>query len=794
MNLTIKTRLVLLGTCLAFIPTLIVGFILSENALKAGSDSLRESAQSRMTAITDLTAESITTYFDFIQDQATSYAANVSVIEASKEFNQAFFSYANEHSSELSNSKKSLASYYNNDFEQQYKSLNQGQSSNPSSILNALSPEAVLLQSVYISDNKAPLGEKDSMISANNGSTYDAVHNRYHPMMRNFQQTFGYYDVFIAEAKTGHIIYSVFKELDFATSLLTGPYSNTGIGQAFKSALNGAERGKTYLTDFAPYGPSYNAPASFISTPIYDGNSLIAVLIFQMPVDRINDVINHEKSWEHNGLGQTGQSYLIGADQKLRSNVRQMYEGKEEYLSELSQAGVNSSQIKEIDVRDTTIGLLNITHQSVDEALNGRSGNTIEMNYLGQQVLASYQPLFIQGLKWGLITEIHEEEALAPITALSNTIQRNIWIAAITALIVGALLGYLVAMYLTRPIKHMINMVNELSSGEGDLTQRLPINGKDELSELSSGINNFIAQIDSTLSDALKSVARLIPISEDTASVINKLNSANENQQAQAEHLNSLLTRTNEASEAVSIELKEVDAATKSGEIKVNSSSREISSVADTIGTMSNDITAAMSALETLKEDTQKITGVIDVINGIAEQTNLLALNAAIEAARAGEAGRGFAVVADEVRTLASKTSESTNEVAAMVSAIQNSTSSVSDLMNSSGQSAERSVNQVQESVQSLDSVNEAMHTITMKVREISQSIDTQQSNFVQVTDSYTQMNSSFEEVRDQSLRSGQVGNDVMKLGHKITNQLERFKVSAEDISMSRRNEIREDK
>ena len=794
MNLTIKARLVLLGTCLAFIPTLIVGFILSENALKAGSDSLRESAQSRMTAITDLTAESITTYFDFIQDQATSYAANVSVIEASKEFNQAFFSYANEHSSELSNSKKSLASYYNNDFEQQYKSLNQGQSSNPSSILNALSPEAVLLQSVYISDNKAPLGEKDSMISANNGSTYDAVHNRYHPMMRNFQQTFGYYDVFIAEAKTGHIIYSVFKELDFATSLLTGPYSNTGIGQAFKSALNGAERGKTYLTDFAPYGPSYNAPASFISTPIYDGNSLIAVLIFQMPVDRINDVINHEKSWEHNGLGQTGQSYLIGADQKLRSNVRQMYEGKEEYLSELGQAGVNSSQIKEIDVRDTTIGLLSITHQSVDEALNGRSGNTIEMNYLGQQVLASYQPLFIQGLKWGLITEIHEEEALAPITALSNTIQRNIWIAAVTALIVGALLGYLVAMYLTRPIKHMINMVNELSSGEGDLTQRLPINGKDELSDLSSGINNFIAQIDSTLSDALKSVARLIPISEDTASVINKLNSANENQQAQAEHLNSLLTRTNEASEAVSIELKEVDAATKSGEIKVNSSSREISSVADTIGTMSNDIAAAMSALETLKEDTQKITGVIDVINGIAEQTNLLALNAAIEAARAGEAGRGFAVVADEVRTLASKTSESTNEVAAMVSAIQNSTSSVSDLMNSSGQSAERSVNQVQESVQSLDSVNEAMHTITMKVREISQSIDIQQSNFVQVTDSYTQMNSSFEEVRDQSLRSGQVGNDVMKLGHKITNQLERFKVSAEGISMSRRNEIREDK
>lgn len=793
MNLTIKTRLVLLGTCLAFIPTLVVGFILSENALREGSNSLRESAQSRLTAISDLTAESISNYFDFIQSQATSFATDVSVIEASREFNDAFFLYAENHKNDLSRSKTSLEGYYANDFEQQFKRLNQNQSAQPNALLDQLSPQAQLLQSVYISENKSPLGEKDAMISAGNGSEYDAVHKRYHTMMRHFQQTFGYYDVFIAEAKTGHIIYSVFKELDFGTSLLTGPYKNTGIGQAFKLAIDGAKQGETFLTDFAPYGPSYNAPASFISTPIYDGQQLIAVLIFQMPVDRINDAVNYQQSWDHIGLGLTGQSYLIGDDQKLRSNVRQMYDQKDSYLKELNRIGLSSPQINEIDVRDTTIGQLSIAHQSVDEALNGMSGNTIETNYLGEQVLAAYQPLSIQGLNWGLITEIHEEEALAPIALLTEKIQRNVWFAAIISLIVGALLGYLVALYLTRPIKHMIHMVNALSSGEGDLTQRLPATGKDELSELSQGINHFIGQIDATLSKALKSVARLIPISEDTASVINKLNDANETQQQQARHLNDLITLTNEASEAVANELKDVDSATKSGESKVVSSQKEITDVANTIGAMSTDITAAMAALDTLKDDTQKITGVIDVINGIAEQTNLLALNAAIEAARAGEAGRGFAVVADEVRTLASKTGESTSEVAAMVAAIQNSTTSVSNLMESSGRNAENSVSKVQTSVNSLESVNDAMQQIALKVQEISDSIVSQQANFIQVSDSYTKMKASFSEVQDQSLRSAQVGTDVMKLGHKITNQLERFKVSADDISMARRNVIREE-
>lgn len=792
MNFTIKTRLVMLGTCLAFFPTLIIGFILSTSALNEGSESLRNSAYERLNAISDLSANSIQDYFTVIQDQATSFASNVSIIEAAKEFNQAFFDYANSHKSELETRNASLKGYYTNEFDTQFKSLNQGSSSNAAALLQKVSEEAKLLQSVYISNNKAPLGEKDTLVSTQDGSEYDRVHTRYHPMIRNFQRTFGYYDVFIADVKTGHIVYSVFKELDFATSLKTGPYANTGIGEAYKAALNGATKGQTYLTDFAPYGPSYNAPAAFISTPIYDGNNMIAVLIFQMPVDRINDVITHKQEWQKNGLGKSGQSYLVGADQLLRSNVRQLYEDKTTYLEILRKQGVSAQDIESVNLRNTTIGQIKVSSPAVNNALEGKSGNTIETDYLGSIVLAVYRPIIIQGITWGIITELEENEALAPIQHLADIINKNILISSVIALIVGALLGYLFAVYITRPVHNIIHLVNDLSGGEGDLTQRLPIKGNDELTQLSQGINRFISQTDVTLSKVLKSVVRLVPISQDTAGVINELNQANETQRLQAEKVNSLLTLTNEASETVAIELRDIDSTTRSGVDKVTLSRKEISHVANTIHTMSKDLSAAMNALDKLKLDTQQITGIIDVINGIAEQTNLLALNAAIEAARAGEAGRGFAVVADEVRSLASKTRESTNEVAEMVSAIQNSTSSVTKLMESSGQSAERSVIQVNDSVSALQSVSEAMASIAEKVHEIGRSIDTQQSNFVEVTASYDKMNESFEQVREHSQRSADVGSDVMKLGEKITRQISRFTVSEKNISMARRENIRE--
>ena len=792
MGLTIKSRIVLLGTCLAFIPALFIGFILSNNSLEEGAKSLTRSAQEKLTAVSSQTAESISTYFGFIDKQVRTFAADEAVIDAAKKFTDAFFLYERQHKQDLAQSQKSLREYYVSEFDQQFASLNLNKSSNPTALLNHISPAATLLQASYIANNPAPLGQKDTLISVGNGSEYDAVHSHYHPMMRTFQQNFGYYDVFIADANSGNIVYSVFKELDFATSLKTGPYKNTGIGKAFAGAINATQPDQVTLTDFAAYGPSYNAPASFISAPIFEGRKIIAVLIFQMPVDEINNAINSGQKWKEVGLGNTGQSYLIGSDHTLRSIVRPFYEDKQNYLADLSRTGIDQNILSEIDSLNTTINSFPIKGTAVDAALAGKSGSDRIINYLGQDVLVSYQPLNIHGLKWGLITEQSIDEALAPIAKLQQTVERNTLLLSIIALIIGALLSYVLAVYITRPIKQIVHLVEDLAQGEGNLTQRLPVQSKDEVGMLANGINQFIAQIDSTLSAVLKSVVRLVPISQDTSAVINRLNAANDSQKAQADNVRDFLDQTHQSSADVAQELTDIDDSSNQGLATVANSLQSITTVSTTMQTMSKDLSRALDALGVLKHDTSQITGIIGVINDISEQTNLLALNAAIEAARAGEAGRGFAVVADEVRTLASRTRESTNEVSNMISAIQSSTSDVAKLMEESGASASLSVQQVEDSKATLNTVNDAMEKIADKVKSIGQSISQQQSNFVEVTHSYERMNESFEKVQMHSSESAKVGSDVMKLGHKITQEIERFTVTDNNHSTAPRATIRD--
>ena len=119
----------------------------------------------------------------------------------------------------------------------------------------------------------------------------------YHPIIRNFLHKFGYYDIFLVDPKTGHIIYSVFKELDFATSLISGPYRNTNFARAFRAAA-ASGKGSTHIVDFEPYRPSYDGAASFIASPVYDANILVGVLIFQMPIDRINAIMQEQdRTW-----------------------------------------------------------------------------------------------------------------------------------------------------------------------------------------------------------------------------------------------------------------------------------------------------------------------------------------------------------------------------------------------------------------------------------------------------------------------------------------------------------------
>jgi methyl-accepting chemotaxis protein len=318
---SLKKKLLLTISLLAILASLVSSAFLSYLSLTEMEKDALVKAEADLTAKRVLVTAELSNYIGTIEKQAKVMANDVSIKEAAKSFSTAFFNF----DKSLVN-KNSLINYYENQFRPRYNDQNTD-TLTASSLYNSLTDISVALQSQFISLNPSPLGEKDKLNSIGDGSEYDELHERYHSTVRTFLKEFGYYDVFIVEPKQGYIVYSVFKELDFATSLKFGPYKDSGIAEAFNEGLK-LQNGQTYLTDFKPYLPSYNNAASFISSPIFDGSQLVGVLIFQMPIDRLNALMTQKGKWANSGFGASGAIYLVGQDKTLRNESRFFVEDK----------------------------------------------------------------------------------------------------------------------------------------------------------------------------------------------------------------------------------------------------------------------------------------------------------------------------------------------------------------------------------------------------------------------------------------------------------------------------------
>ena len=251
------------------------------------------------------------------------------------------------------------------------------------------SERARALQHVYIADNPHPLGEKDALSAGAAGTPYDALHARYHPSLNAFQKRFDYYDVFLIEPDAGNVVYSVFKEIDYATSLFDGPHRDSGLAEAARRAMR-LPAGEVALIDFDRYLPSYGAGASFVASPVYDGERLVGALAFQMPLGRLNAIMGASE-----GLGETGEALLVGADGLRRSQSRfteedtiltervespLVAEGVRGGAAELSSASVGLSERTErqaANLEETASSTDELTSTVKRNAENARSANRL---------------------------------------------------------------------------------------------------------------------------------------------------------------------------------------------------------------------------------------------------------------------------------------------------------------------------------------------------------------------------------------------------------------------------------
>jgi methyl-accepting chemotaxis protein len=598
----LRNRLLLALLAVALLPMAFMGLA----SHQASSTALKDQAFKQLETVNTITGRSVERYFATLHDELRVLSEDRMVVAAVREFASGVAKVLDDDGVDekgVARARRSLETFYAGEFAAAFRKAN-GTDPDTRTLIAALDDEAVWLQDLYIRGNENAFGQKGRLDAAGDESSYTKAHATYHPILRNLQERYGLYDLFLVDATSGTLVYSVCKEIDFATSLRTGPIAGTNLGRAFQEAVATATRDAVSYAPFDHYLPSLMQPASFIAAPVFDGRELVGVVAFQIPLDRISDIIG-----ETTGMGNTGETYAVGADRLFRTQSR--------FAADL---GVESTVLNPKLKVDTAA-----VRAALDE---GTTGTALGVDYRGIPVLASWRPITIHvdavgghgTVRWALISEIDRAEVLAPIRHVRTF---GVTVFGMTALGVMAV-STLIARRMTRETQRQAKLVH----GIIDNTHALASSSE----ELTSVSQQMSAAAEQTTAQANLVSAAAEQVSGNTRMVANSIEN--------------LVTSIHEIA--------------KSAQDAAMVARRAVEMAGTTSGTM-----------DVLGRSSDEIGAVVKVITSIAEQTNLLALNATIEAARAGEAGKGFAVVANEVKDLARETAKATEDIGSRIESMQ---------------------------------------------------------------------------------------------------------------------------
>jgi class 3 adenylate cyclase/HAMP domain-containing protein len=479
--MSIRTKLLSVLLLIGAAAVVITGLL----GYEAGKRGLTQTAMNQLTGIRSSKAQQIESYFRSIRSQVRTLRQSPMMINALLEFRTEFQKLDGPKSPpEL---RAEIAEYYRNEYLPRLHKLVP-----PRAVFEDYLPigrAAYLLQLSFIAENPFPTGKKKALEVAPDLPGYSRVHAVYHPTFRKIAEEFGYYDIFLVDTRAGRIVYTVEKEVDFATNLYFGPYSSAGLARAVKQARDTSDDNEVVLADFEMYEPSLGAPAAFAASAVRLRGETIGVLAVQLPNNEIDRVISGNRSWEREGLGKTGDSGIVGHDYLLRSNARGFLQNRERALSQMRARGVPPNVIARMEAYESTVLQQQVRLPSVEAAIRGEEGTRIQTGSAGRASLVSYMPLKIPGLKWTIGSRMDLDEALAPVDRFRTTLMW--W--GLLALGVISLIALVLTRAILRPVNRLVAAANRVAAS--DFCVEVPVESKDELGLLSRTFNDMVCSI-----------------------------------------------------------------------------------------------------------------------------------------------------------------------------------------------------------------------------------------------------------------------------------------------------------